>query len=183
MHRPCDAARDAPGPPCHTPKTPVDRRGVSLTHTADYRSGQRPRRSTASFSQTIGRMRSLRPPKPDGCRMHPFVLLEGTIILHPPAVTPAQAGSSSPPALAARWIPACAGMTPSEVHHPPMHRHPQAKTRGPIRSLGRSPHSPMGPRVAAESTAAVLRPPITPWGGSASPRRDERALLASANDR
>jgi len=30
-----DAARDAPGPSCHKPKTPVGRRGVSLTHTAD----------------------------------------------------------------------------------------------------------------------------------------------------
>ena len=30
--------------------------------------GQRPRRSTASFSHGFERMRSLRPPKPDGCR-------------------------------------------------------------------------------------------------------------------
>ena len=26
-----DAARDAPGPSCHKPKTPIGRRGVSLT--------------------------------------------------------------------------------------------------------------------------------------------------------
>jgi len=35
----------SPGPAGHKPKTPVDRRGVSLTYTADYRSGQMPRRS------------------------------------------------------------------------------------------------------------------------------------------
>jgi len=38
-HRSRDAARDAPGLSCHKPKTPVNRRGVSLTNTADYRSG------------------------------------------------------------------------------------------------------------------------------------------------
>ncbi len=30
-----DAARDAPGPTCHKPKTPIGRRGVSLTYIAD----------------------------------------------------------------------------------------------------------------------------------------------------
>jgi len=38
-YRSRDAARDSPGLSCHKPKTPVDRRGVSLTNTADYRSG------------------------------------------------------------------------------------------------------------------------------------------------
>ena len=34
---PRDAARDAPEPSCHTPKTPIGRRGVSLILIADYR--------------------------------------------------------------------------------------------------------------------------------------------------
>ena len=34
-----DAARDAPEPPCHRPKTPIGRRGVSLTYIADYPRG------------------------------------------------------------------------------------------------------------------------------------------------
>jgi hypothetical protein len=75
---------------------------------------------------------------------------------------------------APRWVLA--------PNRPPTHRHQRAKTRGPIGSLA-DHRSPMGPRVTIECTAAVLRPPFTPWGGSASPRRDERALLASANDR
>ena len=36
---PSDAARDAPEPSCHTPKTPIGRRGASLTYTADYPRG------------------------------------------------------------------------------------------------------------------------------------------------
>ena len=38
-HRSRDAARDAPEPSCHKPKTPIGRRGVSLIHSADYRYG------------------------------------------------------------------------------------------------------------------------------------------------
>jgi len=39
LHGLRDAARDAPGPACHTPKTPVGRRGASLVSFADYPRG------------------------------------------------------------------------------------------------------------------------------------------------
>ena len=39
QHVPRDAARDAPDLMCHRPKTPIGRRGVSLTYIADYPRG------------------------------------------------------------------------------------------------------------------------------------------------
>ena len=167
----------APGPPCHTLKTQVDRRGVSLTHTADYRDGAKAS-PVHRFILSWVREDAFFETSEAGWLSDASVrLLDGTIILHPPAVTPAQAGVQLSARAGCEMVPGRRrGDTECRAPSRPTHRHPRAKTRGPKRSPGQSPRSPIGPRGPAGDDRVYCRRASTalhPVGrvGITSPRR------------